>query len=157
MSMKIQPKKIYIGGDHAAFELKKGLIDYLKHDLHYAPDQLVDMGTHDESSVDYPDYAQKVCKEVIKNPQHVGVLLCGTGIGISIAANKYKGIRAALVQSEFETQMSRQHNDANVVCFGSRVIDQATAKNLLKIFLNTDFEGGRHQRRVEKIHSLSGC
>lgn len=155
--MTVTNKKIFMGGDHAAPELKAKLIDYLKQELNYSSEQITDMGTDDETSVDYPDYAQKVCREVIKNPKHVGILICGTGIGISIAANKYKGIRAALVQSEFEAQMSRQHNDANVICFGSRVIDQETAKKLLKIFLTTDFEGGRHQRRVDKIHSLSGC
>ncbi|HMQ11719.1 MAG TPA: ribose 5-phosphate isomerase B [Oligoflexia bacterium] len=155
--MKVESKKVFIGGDHAALELKADLIDYLKQDLHYASEQIMDMGTNSEASVDYPDYAQKVCQAVVKSPEHVGVLICGTGIGISIAANKYKGIRAALVQSEFEAQMSRQHNDANVICFGARIIDQETAKKLLNIFLTTDFEGGRHQRRVDKIHSLSGC
>lgn len=141
---------IAIGADHGGFALKKELMAHL--------DQIgvayKDFGCYDENSVDYPDVARAVGTAVAGGAYEKGVLICGTGIGISMAANKIKGVRAALCGDYFSAKYTRLHNDANIICFGGRVIGPGLACELLDVFLNTGFEGGRHQRRVDKLMSL---
>lgn len=140
---------IVIGCDHAAVNLKNAVKAYLdEKQIAYQ-----DLGT-DGASCDYPDIAEKVCKEITSGSADKGILLCGTGIGMSIAANKIKGIRAAVCSDCFSTRYTRKHNNANVLCMGERVIGIGLALELVEIFLETEFEGGRHQRRVEKIINL---
>jgi ribose 5-phosphate isomerase B len=142
---------IAIGSDHAAFELK----EFLKPLLHSMGYSIDDVGTYNRESCDYPDYAEKVALAVIKGAGKVrGILSCGTGIGISIAANKVPGIRAALVTSEEAARVSRQHNDANILVLAGRPFDAAQVERMVKIWFSTDFEGGRHERRLEKIRAL---
>ena len=138
---------IGIAGDHAAYNEKCLLITYLKSNNY----NLVDFGCDSTDSVDYPDYAHKLSLGLIQGEINLGILLCGSGIGISIAANKNKGIRAALCCSEFHAEMSRKHNDANIIAFGSRVTDTNKMQNMIEIFIKTEFEGGRHLMRVNKI------
>ncbi len=139
--------KIAVGSDHAGFEFKKGVLAWLERNGY----EFNDMGPYDEGSVDYPDYARKVASSVASGECNSGILLCGTGIGVSISANKIKGIRAALVcNPEFAT-LARQHNNANIICFSARFTDMATIEQSLSNWFNTDFEGGRHQQRVNKI------
>ena len=109
-----------------------------------------DLGCNSKTSVDYPDYAEKVCKKVLEN-NGIGILICNTGIGISISANKIKGIRCALCSEEYSAAMAKKHNNANILAFGGNVIGKELAKSILKTFLNSRFEGGRHQRRIEKM------
>jgi len=139
--------KLAIGSDHA------GLV--LKRELRRALDerQLVveDFGTHTDDSVDYPDFAALVAQAVSRGDCALGVLVCGTGIGMSIAANKVRGVRAAVCTTEFEARMARAHNDANVLCLGSRVVGAGLATQIVEAFLDQRFEGGRHERRVQKI------
>ena len=143
--------KIYIGSDHAGFELKKSLVGHLKE----KGIQTADMGARSaEASDDYPDYAKAVAEAVSKEPEARGVLVCGTGIGMAMTANKVSGIRAAVVHDEYTAEVSRSHNDSNVLCMGGRVLEAQTAERLLDIWLATPFEGGRHARRVEKIKKL---
>lgn len=143
-------KKIYIACDHAALHMKNDIIGYLN-GKGYDVD---DLGPYTPDSVDYPEYAQKVCNEVVSDKGSLGILICGTGIGMSIAANKIKGIRAAAVSEVFSATMTRKHNDANVLCFGARVIGIETAKMLVDAFIETEYEGQRHQRRVDMITKL---
>ncbi|MCF8382442.1 MAG: ribose 5-phosphate isomerase B [Chlorobium sp.] len=139
--------KIAVGSDHAGFELKNYVVEWLKEKGHDA----VDMGPFSEESVDYPDYARKVALSVADGTFRQGVLLCGTGIGVSISANKVKGIRAALAcNPEFAT-LARQHNNANIICFSARFTDRETIARSLENWFAADFEGGRHERRVNKI------
>ena len=141
---------IYIGCDHGGFALKQEIFKYIKEDLAL---EIEDLGCHDTSSVDYPDYAEKVCKKVVsENAQ--GILICGTGIGISIAANKINGIRCALCSEPFSAEMTRKHNNANVLAMGGRTTGPELAKSIVKAFLSTNFEGGRHQNRLDKIAAL---
>jgi ribose 5-phosphate isomerase B len=143
--------KIALGADHAGFELK----EKLKRVLVAQGVQVEDHGTQSDESVDYPDFARAVAEEVARQQADFGILVCGTGIGMSMSANKVPGIRAAKVDTEFEAGMARAHNDANVLCLGARVTDEATAKNLVRKFLETRFEGGaRHRRRVDKIMAI---
>lgn len=116
--------------------------------------EVVDMGPEDASRVDYPDYARKVAAEVAKNPEVSGVLICGTGIGISMAANKTQGVRAALCHDAYTAGMARAHNNANILCFGARVVGMGVAESMIDAWLATEFEGGRHADRVNKIE---GC
>jgi ribose 5-phosphate isomerase B len=146
--------KVIVGSDHAGFALKsqlKGVIEKLGHEV-------VDMGTHSTESTDYPDFGAAVGKKLMElagaGEDAKGLCVCGSGIGISIAANKVPGVRAALVHDSTEARLARQHNDANVICLGQRIIGEAVAEDALKTFLSTDFEGGRHQRRVEKLNKL---
>lgn len=139
--------KIAIGADHAGFTLKETLKEYLL-SLDY---EVEDTGSESSDSVDYPDYAGKVASSLIENRAEKGVLICGTGIGMSIAANRHKGIRAALVTSPFHARMAAKHNRANVLVFGGKVTSPQEAKIMLKEWLSTEFEGGRHLRRVNKI------
>lgn len=138
---------IYIGSDHGGFELKSELIAFVKNELKL---EIEDLGCHSKESVDYPDFAVEVCKKVIKK-NSLGILICTTGIGISISANRIKGIRCALCSEEYSASMARRHNDANVLALGGKVIGIGLAKSILKTFINSQFEGGRHKRRVDKI------
>jgi RpiB/LacA/LacB family sugar-phosphate isomerase len=142
--------RIAIGADHAGFTLKNDLRDALRTDGY----EVADLGTDSTASTDYPDYALKVARLVAAGQADRGVLVCGTGIGMSIAANKVHGIRAALATNPEEVRLVRAHNDANVLTFGEKFIDAPTAVSLTRIFLETPFEGGRHERRVEKIGAI---
>jgi ribose 5-phosphate isomerase B len=142
--------KIAIASDHGGFGLKEILIKHLKEQ----GVEVVDCGTHSTESCDYPDYAEKACRLVQDNSVRFAVLVCGTGLGMSIAANKMKGIRAAVCGEEFSAQFARAHNDANVLALGARVTGPGLAEHILDIFLHTEFEGGRHARRVQKIMDL---
>ena len=139
--------KIAIGCDHAAFDEKNNLITYLENKNFLVKD----FGCFSNDSVDYPDYARLVAKEIQNNNYNFGILICGSGIGISIAANRHKGIRAALCTSEFHAEMSRKHNDANIIALGARITPIAEMFSIISRFLDTQFEGGRHQNRIEKI------
>lgn len=142
--------KIAIGADHGAFELKCVLKEYLEEKGY----EVLDCGTYDLNSVDYPDIAKKTAAKVVDKTCDLGVLLCGTGIGISIAANKVDGIRAALCTNEYCAKMAKNHNNANILCMGARVTGVELAKSILDTFLREEFEGGRHQVRVDKIMQI---
>jgi ribose 5-phosphate isomerase B len=142
-------ERIPIGSDHAGFELKNLLADELR-SLGY---EVEDVGTDSEDSTDYPDYAHPVAREVELGSANRGILLCGTGLGMSYAANRHKGVRAAVAWSPEVAQLAREHNDANVLVLPARFLDTETAKTILKTWLDTPFEGGRHQRRVNKIEA----
>jgi ribose 5-phosphate isomerase B len=139
--------KISLGADHAGVDLK----DSLTKALLAAGHEVVDRGTHGHDSVDYPDFAVAVAKDVANGTSERGVLVCSTGIGISIAANKIHKVRAALVHNEDGAEFCRRHNNANVICFGQKYTTPYMAQKMMMIFLNTPFDGGRHERRVEKI------
>lgn len=141
---------IAIGADHGGFELKTVLVDYLKS----AGYELTDYGTYDENSVDYPDIADKVCQAVSGGECSLGILVCGTGIGMNMCANKHKGIRAAQCSDTFSAKMTRQHNNANVLTLGGRVIGSELAKDIVHEFLTNEFLGGRHEIRVNKMMTL---
>ncbi len=143
MSSKI----IAIASDHAGFELKSTIVQKLK-DMDY---EVLDLGTDGSQSVDYPDFGYAMAAAIKDRRAERGVLVCGSGIGISIAANRYREVRAALVHDALGARMARLHNDANVICFGGRVIGVDVALDCLNIFLETTFEGGRHSRRVDKL------
>ena len=141
---------IAIGADHGGYAMKEQIKAYLdEKNIEYK-----DFGTYSEESVDYPDYAAKVCTAIISKECNIGILICGTGVGIGIAANKFKGIRCAICSEPYSAKMSRVHNDANVISFGGRVIGIETAKEIVDAFLSNDFEGGRHEKRVLKIKEL---
>lgn len=141
---------IALGTDHGGFRLKEAVKKYLESEnIEYK-----DFGTFSEESVDYPVFAAKVGHFIMDGKAEKGILCCGTGIGISIAANKIKGIRAAVCTNAFCAEYSRRHNNANILCMGGRVIDEKQAVELAKIFLNTPFEGGRHERRVNEIAQI---
>ncbi|MBQ0108346.1 MAG: ribose 5-phosphate isomerase B [Phascolarctobacterium sp.] len=142
--------KLLMGSDHGGIHLKKHLTAYLTGKGY----EIIDVGTDTEESCDYPDFAAKLCGELVKGTADKGILVCGTGIGISIAANKCKGIRAAVCNDVYNARMSRMHNDANVLCMGERTIGVGTAELIVDTWLSTDFEGGRHARRVAKIMAL---
>jgi ribose 5-phosphate isomerase B len=139
--------QLAIASDHAGLELKESLKPVLTRlAVHF-----VDLGTHTSASIDYPDYAHPVARGVAEGRFQHGVLICGTGIGMSMAANRHRGVRAALCTDSYSARMSRQHNDANVLCLGARVVGSGLAESILEAFLATEFEGGRHQARVAKI------
>ena len=142
--------KIAIGNDHGALELKLHVVKYLEQQGH----EVVNFGTDTADSCDYPVYAEKVCKAVVSGEADKGILICGTGIGISIAANKIHGVRCALCSEPVSAALARQHNDANIVAMGARTIGPVMAEGIVDVFLNTEFQGGRHQRRVDKIMML---
>lgn len=144
--------KIAIGADHRGVNYKKAIKEMLESE----GIEVEDLGTDSEDSVDYPDYAQKVAQEVGKGQADFGVLVCGSGIGVDIVANKVTGARSVNAVNEKMAEMSRRHNNANVISLGADLIDLNTALNNVKKFINTNFEGGRHQRRVDKIHTLTG-
>ena len=139
--------KIAIGADHGGFELKQSVVAKLRDMGH----TVVDMGTESTASVDYPEFADQVCAQVLDGEVQFGILVCGTGIGMSMAANKYRGIRAALCDNEYSARMSREHNNANVLCLGDRVLGKGLAESIVDVWLSASFEGGRHQRRVDKF------
>lgn len=143
---------ISIGADHAGFHLKDELRDALRAEGH----QVVDYGTNGPESVDYPDFAAKVAGDVASGAAARGILVCSSGVGMSIAANKFRGVRAALGVNEDEVSLTRQHNNANVLAIGAKFTEPALAKRLVDTFLSTEFEGGRHERRVAKLEALEG-
>jgi len=144
--------KIALGADHAGYLLKESVKEFLnKKELEFK-----DYGTFKLDSCDYPEYAYKVGQAVLSGEADLGILICGTGIGMSITANKIKGIRAALACSVDTAQMSRLHNDANVLCLGGRVLEEKAALEIVETWLNTSFEGGRHQNRLNLISQLTG-
>ena len=140
-------KKIFISSDHAGFRLKE---DIRKH-LHSKRLNIIDLGPINDDSVDYPDYAHKLAKKVKTSKNNVGILVCGSGTGMNIAANKHKNIRAAQCFNTKSTKLSRLHNDANIITLGSRLISKKNAFKFVEIFLNTKFDGGRHLKRIKKI------
>ena len=143
----MKDNKITIGSDHAGYELKLKVIEHLKE----RGIEAIDVGTYSTDSCDYPDFAHAVCKNVQDGVTELGILVCGTGIGMSMAANKHKGIRAAACSDTFSARLTRMHNDANVLCFGERVVGMGLAIDLVDNFIDADFEGGKHQRRVDMI------
>ena len=142
--------KIALGCDHGGLEHKNAIGEFLKESGH----EVVDFGIYEQVSVDYPDIAKKVCESIIKGETERGILVCGTGIGMSIAANKYKGIRAAACSEHFSAKYTRLHNNPNILCLGGRVVGVGTAIELAELFVNTEFEGGRHQNRIDKIAEI---
>ena len=142
--------KYFIGTDHAGFAVKPFVIAYLEK----KGIEVEDLGTYSNESVDYPDFAHKVAEAVLANEGTKGILICGSGIGMSLAANKHKGIRAALCHDAYTAEMSRRHNDANILCFGERVVGVGVIESILEAWLNAEFEGGRHERRVKKIDNF---
>lgn len=141
---------IALGCDHGGFELKKHIISHLKE----RKIEYIDFGTYTEESCDYPDYAKKACEAVIDGKCRFAILVCGTGIGIGIAANKINGIRAACCSDTFSAKFTRAHNDANSLCLGGRVVGPGLACDMVDLFLDTEFEGGRHQNRIDKITAI---
>lgn len=139
--------KIALGCDHGGFVLKKEIVHLLEQSGH----TIIDLGCHSEESVDYPDYADKVC-QAIKDERCVrGILICGTGIGMSMAANRHRHIRAALCHEAVTAKLSREHNDANVLCLGARVLGVSIALDVVRVWLTTEFAGGRHLRRISMM------
>ncbi len=141
---------IAIGSDHAGFRLKEKIKDFLRKrgvELH-------DFGPDDENSVDYPDFGEKVARAVSEEKVERGILICGSGLGMTIVANKFKGVRATLCHDEYTAKMSRAHNDSNLLTLGARVLDEETALKIVEIWLDTPFEGGRHLRRLNKIKEI---
>tara|TARA_B100001029_G_C14954403_1_gene390717 strand:- start:322 stop:759 length:438 start_codon:yes stop_codon:yes gene_type:complete len=140
-------KKICIASDHAGYNLK----EKVKHFLINKNISTIDLGPDNDKSVDYPDFAKKVSRRLKLKKSDLGILICGSGTGMSLSANKIKGIRAAVCYNSRSTRLSRQHNNANIICLGSRLISSKNALNLVNIFLKTKFQGGRHLKRVKKI------
>ena len=141
---------IVIASDHGGLELKENLKEFLLK----RGEELLDLGTNTDSMVDYPDYGRKLAEKVSQGEVEKGILICGTGIGMSIVANKFPGIRAALVTNEFMARMAKEHNDANILVLGGRVTDNESSRRLVETWLNTKFAGERHQRRLEKIKEI---
>ncbi|WBW98482.1 ribose 5-phosphate isomerase B [Oceanirhabdus sp. W0125-5] len=142
--------RIALGSDHGGINLKRSIIDYLVSEGH----EIKDFGTDSSDSCDYPDYALPVAESVAAKEFDLGILICGTGIGISIAANKVPGVRAALCHNTFSAHATREHNNANILAMGERVVGTGLALDIVKTFINTEFEGGRHQRRIDKISEI---
>ena len=142
--------KIGIGNDHSALELKAEIIGFLKEKGH----EVIDYGTNSTESCDYPVYGEKVARAVVSGEVEQGILICGTGLGISLAANKVRGIRAAVCSEPYTARMARQHNNCNVLAFGARVVGAELAKMIVDTWLSTEFEGGRQQRRVDMIMAI---
>ncbi|RCK52616.1 ribose 5-phosphate isomerase [Thalassospira profundimaris] len=140
-------KTIAIAADHGGVDLKTLIVSQLTGQGY----EVLDLGTDGSESVDYPDYAYAVSKTIIEGKAQSGILVCGSGIGMSIAANRYPEIRAALVHDRLSAELCRQHNNANVLCLGARLLGEAVALDCVNVFVSTAFEGGRHQRRVEKL------
>jgi len=142
--------KLAMGADHAGYLLKDRIRQYVTDHGH----QVIDEGTNSSDSVDYPDYALKVAEDVIAGRAERGILVCGSGIGMAITANKVPGIRAANVSNAYEAQVSREHNNLNVLTLGARILDENDAKHIVQIWLDTPFSGGRHSGRLDKIHEI---
>jgi ribose 5-phosphate isomerase B len=143
-------KKFYIATDHAGYAVKS----YVKEIVTNLGHEIIDLGPDSADRVDYPDFAKKCAQAVLADEGSFGILICGTGIGISISANKVAGIRAALCHDHYTAKLTRQHNDANILCFGERVVGKGIIEEMIEVFANTEFEGGRHAGRVAKIE---GC
>ena len=144
---------LVIGSDHGGLELKAAIVKaLLARDL-----EISDCGTENGDSVDYPDFAEKVAGAVSRGEAQLGILVCGTGIGMSIAANKYPGVRAALVTDEFMAQMAKEHNDANILVLGGRVLAEGQALKMVSVWLDSSYEGDRHQRRLDKISQIESA
>jgi ribose 5-phosphate isomerase B len=141
---------VVVGSDHGGYELKAEVLALLRD----RSVQCLDLGTSGSASVDYPDFAEKVAGAVVSGEAHLGILICGTGIGMSITANKFPGVRAALVHDEFTAQMAKQHNNANILVMGGRVLTPEIGRKLVEIWLDTQFEGDRHQKRLDKISAI---
>ena len=142
--------KLVIGCDHAGYELKGPVMEHLKSKGY----ELIDVGTHSTDSCNYPEYAYKLCTTITSGEADLGILICGTGVGMLIAANKVEGIRAACVSDTFSARLTRQHNDTNVLCFGARVVGLGIACDLCDNFLEAEYEGGKHAKRVDMIHAI---
>lgn len=142
--------KIAIGNDHVALALKNHIKQYLTTKGY----EIVDFGTHTEERCDYPVYAKRVADAIVSGECELGVLICGTGVGISLAANKVKGIRAAVCSEPYTARLTRQHNNANVIAFGARVVGESVAEMIVDEFLGAEFEGGRHQGRIDMITAI---
>lgn len=142
--------KLFLGSDHGGFPLKEHIKEHLIKNGY----EVVDKGTYSTDSVDYPVFAEAVCREVLKEAGSAGILVCGTGIGMSMAANKVKGIRCALVGDCYSARLTRMHNDANVIALGARVVGPDLALDIVDSYLNSAYEGGRHQKRLDMIHAL---
>ena len=145
--------KIAFGCDHAGFQLKKTVLDLLADTGH----EVLDSGTDSPESVDYPDFANAAAEKVKNNEADAAIVICGSGIGVSISANKVSGIRCALCMTPEMATLAREHNNANALAMGARFISEESARKIVSAFIKTTFEGGRHERRVEKIHQLSDC
>jgi len=146
-------RKISMGSDHAGYQLK----EYLKTKLIEEGFSVLDHGVNSEELADYPDYAEKVARDVMDERVDFGILICGTGLGMSIAANKFKGIRAALCLYPFMAELARKHNDANILVLSGRLIGRDLAWSIVRTFYSTEFEGGRHEKRIRKILKFEGC
>lgn len=144
--------KFYVATDHAGIDMKDFTVELLRSKGH----DVVDLGPFDKTRVDYPDYAVKVCESVLSDLGSQGILICGSGIGMSMAANRFHGIRAALCHDAYTATVARGHNDANVLCFGERIVGQGVAESILDAWIAGTFEGGRHCGRVEKIEAIKG-
>ena len=139
--------KIAIASDHGGFELKEQIQKYFI----FSGKDIIDLGTYSADSCDYPDIAHKMVEYILQKQADLGILICGTGVGISIAANRFKGIRAAILYDDFTAEMAKKHNNANIMVFGGRTMKAEDVIRRINIFLNTEFEGGRHSKRIEKI------
>jgi len=144
-------KRVALSSDHGGYQLKTELAEYLRSKNY----EIIDLGTNNGESVDYPEYAAKAAMSILNGESDCAIVLCGSGIGISITANKFKGIRAALCFDSYTAKMCRMHNDANMMALGGRITTIDRAKDMADLFLETDFEGGRHKRRVDKIDKLA--
>ena len=142
--------KIAIGNDHVAVGMKKHITEYLTAKGY----EIVNFGTDTSERCDYPVYGKKVAEAVVSGECELGILICGTGIGISVVANKVKGIRAAVCSEPYSARLTRQHNNANIIAFGARVVGEATAEMIVDEFLNAEYEGGRHQTRIDMISAI---
>ena len=142
--------KIAIGNDHAATELKFIIKEYVEGMGH----EVINYGTDDNNSCDYPEFGRKVGEAVVNGEADCGILICGTGVGISIAANKVKGVRAAVCSDVTTAHLVKEHNNANIIAFGARIVGVELAKDIVKTYLEAEFEGGRHQRRIDMIHDI---
>ena len=143
--------KFYVATDHAGIDLKDYTVELLKEKGH----EVIDLGPFSKDRVDYPDYAVKVSKAVLADKSSQGILICGSGIGMSMAANRYTGIRAALCHDAYTAMVARGHNDANILCFGERIVGRGVAESILDSWIESSFDGGRHCGRVDKIESIN--
>lgn len=144
--------KFYVATDHAGIDLKDFTVEFLRKKGY----EVIDLGPFDKERVDYPDYAVKVCQHVLEDSTSQGILICGSGIGMSMAANRFHGIRAALCHDAYTAMVARGHNDANVLCFGERIVGLGVAESILNAWIAGKFEEGRHCGRVEKIEAIKG-
>ena len=145
--------RIAIANDHAAVELKKEIVDYVRGLGH----EVINYGTDSHESCHYPEYGEKVARAVAAKDADCGILICGTGVGVSIAANKVKGVRAAVCSEPVTARLAKEHNNANIIAFGARIVGPETAREIVKAYLTAEFLGGRHERRVDMIAEIEAC